>query len=177
MISKKAKMVGATMVLAATGFGITTVASAHRGDSTKDQRIVHMAPMHDRRNGEHLDALSSLLGITSDELKTELRSGKSLAEIATDTGVDTQKVIDAIVADMTERLNEKVAEGKITQTQADTMLATVVDRVTAMVNGERPARAFGHAEGEKHGRFGGRGHRGGFGRGWGAPTTDQNEDA
>ena len=177
MISKKAKMVGATVVLAAAGFGITTVASAHRGDSTKDQRIVHMAPMHDRRNGVHLDAISSLLGITSDELKTELRSGKSLAEIATDTGVDTQKVIDAIVADMTERLNEKVAEGKITQTQADTMLATVVDRVTAMVNGERPARAFGHAEGETHGRFGGRGHRGGFGRGWGAPTTDQNEDA
>jgi len=67
MISKKAKMVGATVVLAAAGFGITTVASAHRGDSTKDQRIVHVAPMHDRRNGERLDAVSGLLGITSDE--------------------------------------------------------------------------------------------------------------
>jgi hypothetical protein len=177
MISKKAKMVGATVVLAAAGFGITTVASAKRSDSANRERIVHVAPMHDRRNGEHLDAISSLLGITSEELKTELRSGKSLAEIAISKGVDTQKVIDAIVAGMTEKLTEKVAEGKITQAQADTMLANVVDRVTAMVNGEHPARAFGHAEGEKHGRFGGRGHRGGFGRGWGAPTTDQNEDA
>ena len=177
MISKKAKMVGATVVLAAAGFGVTTVASAHRGDSTKDQRIVHVAPMHDRRNGEHLDAISSLLGITSDELKTELRSGKSLAEIATDKGVDTQRVIDAIVADEKTEIAQAVTDGTITQAQADTMLANVVDRVTAMVNGEHPARAFGHAEGEKHGRFGGRGHRGGFGRGWGAPTTDQNEDA
>jgi hypothetical protein len=177
MISKKAKMVGATVVLAAAGFGITTVASAHRGDSTKDQRIVHVAPMHDRRNGERLDAVSGLLGITSDELKTELRSGKSLAEIATEKGVDTQKVIDAIVAEMTEKVNEKVAEGKITQDQADTMLANAVERVTAMVNGEHPARAFGHENGERHRPFGGRGHRGGFGRGWGAPTTDQNEDA
>ena len=177
MISKKAKMVGATVVLAAAGFGITTVASAHRGDSTKDQRIVHVAPMHDRRNGEHLDAISSLLGITSDELKTELRSGKSLAEIATDKGVDTQRVIDAIVADEKTEIAQAVTDGTITQAQADTMLANVVDRVTAMVNGEHPARAFDHADGEKHGRFGGRGHRGGFGRGWGAPTTDQNEDA
>jgi hypothetical protein len=136
-----------------------------------------MAPMHDKRDGERLDAVSVLLGITSDELKTELRSGKSLAKIATEKGVDTQKVIDAIVAEMTEKVNEKVAEGKITQAQADTMLTNVVARVTAMVNRERPARAFGHAEGEKHGRFGGRGHRGGFRRGWGAPTTDQNEDA
>jgi hypothetical protein len=177
MISKKAKMVGTTVVLAAAGFGITTVASAHRGDSTKDQRIVHVAPMHDRRNGERLDAVSGLLGITSDELKTELRSGKSLAEIATEKGVDTQKVIDAIVAEMTEKVNEKVAEGRITQDQADTMLANAVERVTAMVNGEHPARAFGHENGERHRPFGGRGHRGGFGRGWGAPTTDQNEDA
>jgi len=177
MISKKAKMVGATVVLAAAGFGITTVASAHRGDSTKDQRIVHVAPMHDRRNGERLDAVSGLLGITSDELKTELRAGKSLAEIATEKGVDTQKVIDAIVAEMTEKVNEKVAEGKITQNQADTMLANAVERVTAMVNREHPARAFGHENGERHRPFGGRGHRGGFGRGWGAPTTDQNEDA
>jgi len=177
MISKKAKMVGTTVVLAAAGFGITTVASAHRGDSTKDQRIVHVAPMHDRRNGERLDAVSGLLGITSDELKTELRAGKSLAEIATEKGVDTQKVIDAIVAEMTEKVNEKVAEGKITQNQADTMLANAVERVTAMVNREHPARAFGHENGERHRPFGGRGHRGGFGRGWGAPTTDQNEDA
>jgi len=177
MISKKAKMVGTTVVLAAAGFGITTVASAHRGDSTKDQRIVHVAPMHDRRNGERLDAVSGLLGITSDELKTELRAGKSLAEIATEKGVDTQKVIDAIVAEMTEKVNEKVAEGKITQDQADTMLANAVERVTAMVNREHPARAFGHENGERHRPFGGRGHRGGFGRGWGAPTTDQNEDA
>ena len=177
MISKKAKMVGATVVLAAAGFGITTVASAHRVTPASDSRVVRMAPMHDRRNGEHLDAVSGLLGITSDELKTELRSGKSLAEIATEKGVDTQKVIDAIVAELTEKVNEKVAEGKITQNQADTMLANAVERVTAMVNGEHPARAFGHENGERHRPFGGRGHRGGFGRGWGAPTTDQNEDA
>lgn len=177
MISKKAKMVGATVVLAAAGFGITTVASAHRVTPASDSRVVRMAPMHDRRNGERLDAVSGLLGITSDELKTELRSGKSLAEIATEKGVDTQKVIDAIVAEMTEKVNEKVAEGRITQDQADTMLANAVERVTAMVNGEHPARAFGHENGERHRPFGGRGHRGGFGRGWGAPTTDQNEDA
>ena len=177
MISKKAKMVGATVLLAAAGFWITTVASAHRVTPASDSRVVRIAPMHDRRNGERLDAVSSLLGITSDELKTELRSGKSLAEIATEKGVDTQKVIDAIVAEMTEKVNEKVAEGRITQDQADTMLANAVERVTAMVNGEHPARAFGHENGELHRPFGGRGHRGGFGRGWGAPTTDQNEDA
>jgi hypothetical protein len=47
---------------------------------------------------EKLDAVATALGLTPEELRTELQSGTSLADVATDQGVDVQTVIDALVA-------------------------------------------------------------------------------
>jgi len=69
--------------------------------------------------GAGLDAAATALGITTDELKTELQDGKTIADVATEKGVDVQKVIDAIVA-------------------AET--ANITERVTDMVNGVRPEK-------------------------------------
>jgi hypothetical protein len=69
--------------------------------------------------GAGLDAAATALGITSDELKTELQAGKTIADVATEKGVDVQTVIDAIVA-------------------AET--ANITERVTDMVNGVRPEK-------------------------------------
>ena len=67
-----------------------------------------------RGRGAGLEAAATALGITADELRTELQSGKSIADVATAKGVNVQTVIDALVA------------------QAKT-------RITDMVNGVRPA--------------------------------------
>jgi hypothetical protein len=67
--------------------------------------------------GAHLDAAATALGITADELKTELEAGKTIADVATEKGIDVQTVIDAIVA-------------------AET--ANITERVTDMVNGVKP---------------------------------------
>ena len=69
--------------------------------------------------GAGLDAAATALGITTDELKTELQAGKTIADVATEKGVDVQTVIDAIVA-------------------AET--ANITERVTDMVNGVRPEK-------------------------------------
>lgn len=104
---------------------------------------------HGGRGGAHLDEVATALGMTDDELRTELQAGNSLAEIAAAEGVEVQTVIDTLIASATERINAKVADGTITQELADARLAEVTERVTAMVNGEMP--------------FGGRGGRGGPG--------------
>jgi hypothetical protein len=54
-------------------------------------------PDHPER-GEKVDAVAGVLGMTEDELRTELQSGRSLADIAGEQGVDVQAVIDALVA-------------------------------------------------------------------------------
>jgi hypothetical protein len=154
MMSRRSKMVGATMVLVAVGFGITSTASADRNGSTKNDRVVRTASMDSRRSGEHLDAVAAALGMTSEEVKTEMRAGKSLADIATIKGIKVQTVVDAIVVNMTAKLAEKVTDGTLTQTQADAMATKLTDRVTAMVNGERQHGSGPAMRGGKHGKHG-----------------------
>jgi len=60
--------------------------------------------------GEGLTAAADALGITEDELRTALQDGQSIAQVAEAEGVDVQVVIDALVANGTDRLEEAIAE-------------------------------------------------------------------
>jgi hypothetical protein len=104
-----------------------------------------------------LSSIASVLGMTADELHTALHSGQSLAAIAQSKGVDTQKVIDAVVAAIKAHVAQEVTSGELTQAQADAKLADVVAKATEMVNatpGEgMPGRhRGGHGGGRGHGR-------------------------
>ena len=67
-----------------------------------------------------LETAASVIGVTADELKAALQGGQSIADVATANGVDPQTVIDALVAEATSNLTQ---------------------RITDMVNGVRPADA------------------------------------
>jgi hypothetical protein len=73
-----------------------------------------------------LDTAAKVLGMTSDELSTALQSGKTLERVATDKGVDIQKVQEAIQAahatEMRDRIKQAVTDGTITQANADWLL-------------------------------------------------------
>ena len=62
--------------------------------------------------GEMLTAAADAIGITADELKTEIEAGKSIAEVAVENGKTAQDVIDALVAtaraDLTQRITDLV---------------------------------------------------------------------
>jgi hypothetical protein len=59
-------------------------------------------------------------------LSTALQSGKTLEQVATDKGVDIQKVKDAIQAahatEMRDRIQQALTDGTITQANADWLL-------------------------------------------------------
>jgi hypothetical protein len=90
------------------------------------------------RGGPGLDAAAKALGIDAGELRTDLQSGKTIADVAKAKGVDVQTVIDALVKEMQSHLADAVSSGRLTQAQADEMKANATERATAMVNGERP---------------------------------------
>ena len=92
------------------------------------------------RGGPGLDAAAEALGITADELRTELESGQTIAKVATAKGVDVQTVIDAMVAQFKAHLDEEVASGEHTQEEADQKLADVTERITDSVNNGMPER-------------------------------------
>jgi polyhydroxyalkanoate synthesis regulator phasin len=92
------------------------------------------------------EALTDLLGIDGEELRTQLRDGATLAEIAADQGVEVQAVIDELVAEVTERVDNAVENGRIDQAEADEKLAEAEARITDMVNNGRPERGTTDAE-------------------------------
>jgi hypothetical protein len=91
--------------------------------------------------GGNLDGAAKYLGLSASDLKTKLRDGQSLADVAKAQGKDVaglqQAIVDATKAD----LDKGVADKKLTQSQADDILAGVKDHVADMVNakpGDRP---------------------------------------
>lgn len=112
---------------------------------------------------------AAVIGVTVDELKAELKAGKSLATIATEKGVDVQKVIDQKVAEEKTRLDQALTDGKLTQEQYDEKIAALTERVTQFVNGE-----FKKPEGDGKGRQGKHGkHNAGAESTDAAATVDQ----
>ena len=86
----------------------------------------------------HLDAAASYLGLTEAELRTQLESGKTMADVAKAQGKTVEGLVAALVADEKKELDEAVAAGRLTQAQADAMLADAKSRFTDMVNGTFP---------------------------------------
>jgi hypothetical protein len=72
------------------------------------------------------DAVAEALGLTPEELFTELHSGKTLTDLAEEKGVDLQAVQDAMAAArkdaMQQAIEQAVTDGKISREQADWML-------------------------------------------------------
>lgn len=86
------------------------------------------------------EVVAGLLGIDADELRSSLRDGQSIADLAEANGVDVQTVIDALVAEAQGHLDLAVENGRLTEDEAAEKLVDLTERVTARVNGERPTR-------------------------------------
>ena len=83
------------------------------------------------------EAVQELLDLSPEELREQLRAGSTLGDIATAQGVDPQDVVDAIVTEMTERLDAAVAEGKLDADTAAEKLADAEVKITERVNNGR----------------------------------------
>ena len=85
-----------------------------------------------------LRAAATFLGLSDSELRTRLDSGKTLAQIAKDEGKSVDDLIQALLNDAKQHLDQAVAAGRLTQDQEQSILGDLKDRITALVNGERP---------------------------------------
>lgn len=95
---------------------------------------------HRRGPGMDGEVVAELLGIDADELRSALRDGQSIADLAAANGVDVQTVVDALVAEAQGYLDLAVENGRLTEEEAAEKAADLEERITARVNGERPAR-------------------------------------
>jgi hypothetical protein len=104
-----------------------------------------------------LEAVAEALGMTADELSTQLWGGKTLADLAEEAGVELQDLQDAVTAAQEaatrEAIEQAVEGGNLSREHADWLLEGLDNGFW----GGRGFRGFGG-----HGGFGGRGGFGGF---------------
>ena len=85
-----------------------------------------------------LKAAADYLGLTRAQLMTELRGGKSLAQVAKAHGKTADGLVDALMKQADEKLDQAVKNGRITEAEKTEMLAGLKQRITDLVNGRFP---------------------------------------
>jgi hypothetical protein len=97
-------------------------------------RGFHDGPGFGRGFGPHhgpagaiFPSLAKALGITGAELRTQMRAGKSIADIAKAQGKSLDDVRTALKADAKTQADKAVADGDLTQAQADELLSHLDD--------------------------------------------------
>jgi hypothetical protein len=116
-----------------------------QGNALKQRIDAGDVPLLGLRGGhgyghEHygVDEAAAYLGLSEDALRTQLESGKTLAQVAQAQGKSVSGLIDALVAEEKHELAEAVTAGRLTQAQADARLTDLEARITDKVNGVRP---------------------------------------
>ena len=69
-----------------------------------------------------MNDIAKLLGMSLDQIWAERVQGKTLADLAKEKGVDTQPLVDALVASQKAMLDQAVTDNRLTQAQADKWL-------------------------------------------------------
>lgn len=106
-----------------------------------------------------VEATAQATGLSVEDVVAALQSGQSFADIASGAGVTLEAIADVAVAQRAEALKQAVAEGRFTQEQADTMLASMKEHLLEKLNAEWTAGGMGNPSGQgmSRGRGGMRG--------------------
>jgi len=145
-----------TVVAVLTVLGISAFAVAAPAAAAGSASVSAAVAAHGGggRYGEAaLAAAADMLGLTVEELQTQLRAGESLADLADEAGVDVEELLAAMDAAATdaarEAIEQAVTDGDLTREHADWLLEGLDNGYWGPGSG---GRGFG---------FGGRGPRGG----------------
>jgi hypothetical protein len=108
------------------------------------------------------EGLAGVLKLTVAEMNTQLKSGKTLADIAKAQNVDIADVKTQLLKDFNDKEQAEVASGEHTQAEVDAKVAEFKTRLDDIVNGVRPAGGpgMGGKDGKRGQGHGGRGHHG-----------------
>jgi ribosomal protein S20 len=142
----RSKLLASAVVASALAGGATLGVTGIAGAQSGDDRPPAEAGRPGSR-GPKLDAAAQALNLSVDDLRSKLRDGKTLAQVAQDQNVDKQKVIDAMVADATAHIDQAVQDGKLTADQANERKSNLQERITKLVNEGPPDRGGRRGEG------------------------------
>lgn len=115
-------------ILGLAGAGLTSLVFAATVAAAGPTPAPSTTPVQTR------DTVPAVLGMTQAQVQALRHAGLSLAQIAQQKKVDSQKLVDALAARWTTRIDARVANGAITAAEATTLKAQVQTQAKSMVN-------------------------------------------
>lgn len=82
--------------------------------------------------------LLELLKMDAETFRAEMKSGKTLLEVAKAQDVSEQALTEFLTKQMTQRIDERVKAGRLTAEQAEKIKAEQPKRIADMINGKGP---------------------------------------
>ncbi len=132
MKSGTMRRLGVVLVVAAA---LGTAGGALACDGSGSAKMEANRTLASSHKGGPLMVVSSYLGLTRAQILSQLKAGKTLAQIANATpGRSATGLVDAIVAAVKTKLDARAKAGKLAPTQETTILAAVRAEVTRLVN-------------------------------------------
>ncbi len=135
---------GAALTLGAVGIGTAVLPGAAGAQTTTTQADSSTAagklanhPRLRQLVKEEGTIAAQTIGISPKELRSDVKGGQSVAEVAQAHGVDPQTVVDAVVKDLDAKLDKAVADGKVTQERATKIEDRLPTRIDKLVNHHR----------------------------------------
>jgi hypothetical protein len=121
------RLVAATAALALVAVGGAVFAASSHSASKSGGR------------GPILRVVTAYLGVTRQQLRADLRSGETLAQIANAQGKSVSGLEQAIEAAVRSRLGQAVAAGKITSQREQLILSRLPARLDKLVGSSHPS--------------------------------------
>jgi hypothetical protein len=84
--------------------------------------------------GDPMHEAAQLLGMTDQDIYSQMMTGKSVVQIAAEKGVTEQQLMDAMMTTRRTMYNQAVQQGQMTRVYADTMLTMMNNNIRTMIN-------------------------------------------
>ena len=108
-------------------------AEVNQEDSTINQKEDDHRKRGPKR-GAFIGEVLLEVGLNPASVKEGFANGQTLGDTAEANGISPETIVDAIVAAMTERLNQAVADGKLTPEEAAEKAAGIPERAAEIVD-------------------------------------------
>ena len=122
----------ATAGVATAATPTTAAAPAATGSHAKAGGWVKSHRRQLRRAG--LVAAAKAIGMSPKDLRTELKTGKSIVQVAAEHNVSSNTVVSDLVTAADAKVDQAVTSGKLTADQATKIKAALPARITKAVN-------------------------------------------
>jgi ribosomal protein S20 len=110
--------------------------------ATRVPKAVNANPRHVLRHRAvraAVDVAAKTIGVTPEELRSEIKSGKSVAEVATAHNVDPATVVNALVTAGSARIDKAVANHRLSAERAAKLKARLPELAQRFVDFKRDA--------------------------------------